>query len=400
MTSPTIAPGPDPVSPADADRCPGLLRPHRAADGAVVRIRLIGGVIPAVALAAVGAAAVRYGDGTVTLTSRGNLQLRGLRVDEHGDADAGLVEAITTAGLLPSATHERVRNVLVSPLTGIAGGHADLRPVAGRLDEMLCATAELAALSGRFVFGLDDGRGDLTDQSIDLGITLTDGTTARLRIGPWWGSSVPLAEVPTSLIGHALRFLAQPGSPWRIADLAGEGRELLPAEHRVEPVRPLGHPRSVGVIARDDGGTAAVVGVPLGRLDPEQLQTLVAVATAEDDTCGGAAVVITPDRTVVIPHVGADAAPRLDAAGLLVDPADPRHTVTACIGGPGCARASGPTAGVARTVAVTDTLATGLPVHVVACERRCGAPAGAHLELLVTRAGLHRRLRTPGARTR
>lgn len=399
MTSPTTAPGPGPVSPADADRCPGLLRPHRAADGAVVRIRLIGGLISTAALTAVGAAARRYGDGTVALTSRGNLQLRGLRVDRHGDAETGLVDAITAAGLLPSPTHERVRNILVSPLTGIAGGRADLRPLAGRLDEILCATNELAGLSGRFLFGLDDGRGDLSDQNIDLGAIATDASTARLRIGPWYGPSVPLPEIPSGIIGLARRFLDLSETPWRIADLAGQGRELLRAHQQVEPVRPVNHPRPVGVVERDDGGTAGVVGVPLGRLHPEQLQAIVAVASAGDDTPGGT-VVITPDRTVVIPHADTDAARGLGAAGLLVDPADPRHAVTACIGGPGCAKASGPTAGVARAEAVTETLATGLPVHVVACERRCGAPAGAHLELLVTRAGLHRHLRPTGVPTR
>lgn len=403
MTSPTTAPGTGSASAVEADRCPGMLRPHQAADGAVVRIRLIGGRIPVAALAAVGAAARRYGDGTITLTSRGNLQLRGLSVDERGDADAGLVEAISAAGLLPSRTHERVRNVLVSPLTGIAGGHVDLRPAADELDRKLCRDRDLAELSGRFLFGLDDGRGDLSSQVVDLGVTAVDRRTARLRIGAWWGPPIAVVDAADTLIECARRFRSLAGNLWRIGDLTHQGREILPTDCPAEPVRSDDQDREMGVVAGDDGGTAGVVGIPLGRLDTAQLDTVLDVARqghAATAGSGAADVVVTPDRRIVIPYVDPDAVRQLAAAGLIVDPGDPRRAVTACTGAPGCASAEGPTTAVARTDAVRETRSTGLPVHVVACERRCGAPPGSHLELLVTRTGLRRHLRPTGARTR
>lgn len=380
-----------------------MLRPHRAADGAVVRIRLIGGRISAAALTAVGAAAQRYGDGTVAVTSRGNLQLRGLAVDEHGDADPGLVAAIAAAGLLPSPSHERIRNVVVSPLTGIAGGLADLRPLAADLDEMVCGTPELSRLSGRFLFGLDDGRGDLSDQTVDLGVTALDRTTGRLRIGAWWGPRLALADAAAALTELALHFLDLSGNAWRMADLENGGRELLPPGRSSEPVVAQDLPRPVGLVDRDDGAQAAVAAVPLGRLDPSQLTTVVDVAEAGPAparTPDAAHLVVTTDRSIVIPRVRPDAVQRLSTAGLIVDPSDARRAVSACTGAPGCAHAEGPTGTVARTTALQETRASGLPVHVVACERRCGAPARAHLELLVTRAGLRRYPQPTGARTR
>ena len=52
------------------------------------------------------------------------------------------------AGLLPSATHERVRNIVASPLSGRAGGNLDVRPWVGELDAAICAEPRLAELGG------------------------------------------------------------------------------------------------------------------------------------------------------------------------------------------------------------------------------------------------------------
>ena len=61
------------------DRCPGVLRPWPADDGALVRLRLIGGRLPtAVAGSRSARSPTTYGDGDVHLTGRANLQLRGL----------------------------------------------------------------------------------------------------------------------------------------------------------------------------------------------------------------------------------------------------------------------------------------------------------------------------------
>ena len=83
-------------------------------------------------------------------------------------------ERLRASGLVPSPTHELVRNVVASPLSGLDGhGHCDLRPVARALDAALCADARLADLPGRFMFVLDDGRGDVIGQPFDLGVLAT-----------------------------------------------------------------------------------------------------------------------------------------------------------------------------------------------------------------------------------
>lgn len=208
-----------------ADRCPGVLRPWIAEDGGLVRIRLIGGEIPVAGLVALAAIADRYGVPGLHLTRRANLQLRGLPVVDGRLAPA-VVDELLGTGLLPSPTHELVRNVMVSPLTGLDGGRADLGAVARELDRLVCSDPVLAALPGRFLFVLDDGRGDLVGRSLDLGLVAVGEDTAQLRAGTdQWGPVVDLAAAPGALVELARTFLSRRGSgrtaAWHVGELDG-----------------------------------------------------------------------------------------------------------------------------------------------------------------------------------
>src|SRR4051795_5404239 len=123
-----------------ADACPGALQTHAAADGGLARVRVPGG-LPGAARPGVRAAPARArGDGARELTSRGNLQLRGL--PEGAEAELG--DRLAGAGVLPSATRERVRNVLASTLSGPTGdGVLDVRAWVPAFDAGLQAHAAL-----------------------------------------------------------------------------------------------------------------------------------------------------------------------------------------------------------------------------------------------------------------
>ncbi|MCW2782722.1 MAG: ferredoxin-nitrite reductase [Marmoricola sp.] len=212
------------------DLCPGVARPWVAADGALVRLRLVGGQISLAALGKLADVSSRYGDGDIHLTTRANLQLRGLPAAD-GLLPAEVVDTLAATGLVPSPSHELVRNVMVSPLTGISGGRADLRPVARALDAGLCAAPLLASLPARFLFVLDDGRGDVAGRSLDLGLVALSATTAQLRFGSAWGPVVGLGEAPARLLSLAHRFLESRGdgatAAWHVAEL---DRPLAPGQ--------------------------------------------------------------------------------------------------------------------------------------------------------------------------
>src|SRR5258707_15536185 len=62
----------------DRDAWPGALQLHQAADGALARVRLPGGMILARQLEELAHAATRFGSPGMELTSRGNIQLRAI----------------------------------------------------------------------------------------------------------------------------------------------------------------------------------------------------------------------------------------------------------------------------------------------------------------------------------
>lgn len=359
------------------DLCPGLLRPFPAEDGAIVRLRLPGGEAP-VALLAELMEIARRGAGFLQLTSRGNLQLRGLP-DPLPDA---LVDAVMATGLIPSPAHERVRNILVSPLSGwwprnapdAPPAVADVREIVTELDRLICADRVLAGLPGRFLFAVDDGRGDMLDEPFDVLYRALDATTGEVRLAGQ-GDVFPvgaanaagaLAAVARAFQHH--RAVANP-APWHLHELSSDDQDaLLRNVTDTGSDTPLDRgPRAAG--RRPEPGAVgphAVIGLPLGRITPAGLAELAAVT----DT-----VILTPWRSVVVP----DGAGRLDdLASFATSPASGWAKVSACTGAPGCLRGAHDTEAVARElVGAIDAGALTLtePVHLVACDRHCGATA-------------------------
>ncbi len=197
--------------------------------------------------------AVELGDGRVELTSRGNVQLRAL----PADAAEPLTAALTRAGLLPSLDHDRVRNVLASPLAGLdgLGSGRDLTAIVVALDAGLCARPRLAELSGRFLFAVDDGRGDVAGLGADVvalvggdgivvnglaptGLAATVGDTVASgfmvnKPAPRSDVEATTNDVVAVMLAFAEAFLderAGAGSAaWRIDDLPGGAERVRTA---------------------------------------------------------------------------------------------------------------------------------------------------------------------------
>jgi precorrin-3B synthase len=376
---------------AAADRCPGVLRLAEAADGYLARIRRPGGLIGAGQMRVLARLAGELGDGRVELTSRGNVQLRGLAADAAGR----LAEELSLAGLLPSPGHDLVRNVLASPLAGLDGG-TDLTAIVQALDAALCTRPRLAELPGRFLFAVDDGRGDVAGLGADVlaqvraDSAVVNGLAVRVAARRGAADHAAAGDVVTVMLACAEVFLdvraAERGTAWRIADLADGAERVraavaarlrLTAAPAAPPIAPAARP--VGVVG--PGGTAAVLLAPLGRLTASQLTWLA-------DRVRGRPARITPWRSVVLPDL-ADAAGLIrDAAGLGfgVDAASPWLRVTACAGRPRCVSA------LADVQADAAAFAARWPdriVHVSGCGRRCGRPAATQVDVTATSEGYY-----------
>lgn len=346
----------------DADACPGALQVHRAADGALVRVRLPGGTITAAQLATLARASSECGSATLELTARGNVQLRGIT-----DVTA-VADAVAGAGLLPSSTHERVRNIVASPLSGRVGGRADVRAWVGELDAAICGEPGLAELGGRFWFGLDDGRADVSGLGADVGVHALDDGAALLLAGRDSGVRLAVGEVAETLIDIAARFVEVRGKAWRVNELA-DVAALWPGVELGAAFPPVTKP-PVGWIGQDDGRVALGAAVPLGVLPARVAECLASIGAAVE-----APLVITPWRSVLVcdllEEVAEVSVQVLAPLGLVFDENSPWLTVSACTGSPGCAHSAADVrADAARALSVDSAVHR----HFVGCERACGSP--------------------------
>ncbi|MEV7927968.1 hypothetical protein [Kitasatospora sp. NPDC088779] len=400
-TPDATAPGAAVPDRGRADACPGALRLHPADDGALARVRLPGGLLTVRQALALADAAEALGDGELETTSRGNVQLRGLA--SHCGAE--LAERLRAVGLLPSDTHERVRNIVASPLAGLDGhGFADVQAWVRELDARLCASDWAAGLSGKFLFALDDGRGDVA--AFDADVTLIAGPdgSALLRLGrAAHGRPAPAGQEVTAVLDAARTFLDVLRESGRKAWHLREVPELLPAGPVPVPafagaapavgvVPTAGAVRTVGPLATAAGGAVAgglSVGMRFGRAGAAQWRELAGACAGE--------IRLTPWRGAVLPGAPADRLPALAAAGFRTAPGSPWERATACTGLPGCAKSRADVradaaraldaAAVAGSPPVTGLPTAGLPVHWSGCERRCGHPAGRWVDVLATGQG-------------
>jgi precorrin-3B synthase len=387
---------------------------HRADDGALARVQVAGGLLDAGRAEALAAAAEELGDGHLDLTSRGNVQLRGLRAE---DAGAELTGRLQRAGLLP-ADPTAPRAVVASPLAGL-DGRGPGGPGGPGVTEVVAALADgLAgrglALSGRFLFAVDDGRGDTAALGADVTVTARQGEGYAVRIGA--NAVLDEGEAPRDAVRAAglaldaaeafLRLTRERDEVWRIADLDASGATVadalgLPYGTYPAPAAEAAPPAH-GIVPHPDGARAALhVGVPLGRTDVARWRLLIGTAGQRGD----GTLRLTPWRGVVLPGLAAGEAvgalAELAGAGFVVDDASAWSTASACAGRPGCGKAladvradlaaalgeAGANAEAGADAGAADAPAGPalLPVHVSGCARRCGRPgagAGAWVDVL------------------
>ncbi|MFB8279356.1 precorrin-3B synthase [Nocardia colli] len=387
------------------DSCPGVLRLHEAADGPLARIRVPGGRVEPGQLVVLAEAARELGDGNIELTSRGNIQLRQVR-------DAGeLTGRLEAAGLLPSHSHERVRNIVASPLSGRIGGSADVHGLVPVLDAGLLAAARLAELPGRVLFTLDDGRGDVSGLGGDIGVHAT-GTDefALILAGQDSGIRISAADAVDVMLAAAHGFLDLRGDEagrWRLheiengADQVAELLGLNRAADRVELTAAQDIP--IGWLDQDNGLVALGASVRLGSLPARTAEFIAAVERP---------VFITPWRSLILPDLDEWTAEQvvrvLAPMDLIFDANSPWLQVSACAGRPGCAKSltdvrADATAAVESgrvlppnpnppthqdiPILPANELTVAGRQHWSGCDRRCGHPQAPATDVIATESG-------------
>jgi precorrin-3B synthase len=136
------------LRPAAKGWCPGAYRPMESGDGLIVRVRPQLARLTAEQALGLCAAALAHGSGLIDLTSRANLQLRGVTEDRH----QALIDDLWALGLLDAdPALEGRRNILVDP--SWQDGDETQRIAAA----LVARLAELPPLPAKFGFAIDAG---------------------------------------------------------------------------------------------------------------------------------------------------------------------------------------------------------------------------------------------------
>ena len=378
------------------DACPSAHAPFEAADGALLRVRVPGGIIGSCGLRAIAAAAALSDNGIIELTNRANIQLRGFTATAAARALAVLIDADLVD---PDDGADARRNVVGSPLAGIDTGElVDVRPTVAAVADVL--TGWTGAISPKFGVIVDGGgvshlRGRRHD--VVLGAVVVDG---RVVFEVGFGEALPVGQqvdpcTPTLVVevGDAARVVAVAlGLSERPADVVKRlgrdgaltalsdavGGRIVNGSRLERPALPSAAP--IGV------GNGWVGGAPvLGRMDESALVALADFA----DRFGHGQVRITPWRSVVLP-VRSDADVRalrvgLETIGMYTDVLAPAASVIACAGRTGCTSAEADTR--ADALALIARLPRGdrsapTPIHLSGCPKRCASRSTAMLTLV------------------
>lgn len=344
-----------PARPAAKGWCPGAYRPMMSGDGLVVRIRPRLSRLTAAEAAGVAKAALTHGSGEIDLTSRANLQIRGVRLEAH---DALLADLAALGLLDADPALEARRNIVAEPLWR-AGDDTAL--IAAALTD---AVAGLPDLPAKFGFAVDAGaERRLAAASADIRVERGASGGLILRAdGAEKGAPVTAETAPQQALSLAWWFHETGGAEaGRMARHLGASP--LPADWATEA------PAVAAPLEPGATPLGPALGAPFGRISARGLLRLLTKS-------GAAAIRLAPGRVLVLEG---GAAVEDDA---FVAAPDPLLAADACPGAPACREATVETRAVARQLAAAGLAAAPDGLHVSGCAKGCARPRPAHLTLV------------------
>jgi ferredoxin-nitrite reductase len=401
----------------------GLFQVAPAEDAFMCRLRLPGGIVSAHQLRGIADVAERHGSGFADVTTRANLQLRGI----GARSGAEVLTSLHELGIVPRGSGaDNVRNVTGSPTAGIDPREIlDTRPFTRALHHHVLHHRELYGLPRKFNVAFDGGGavGVLEDTN-DVGFAavrvgeghgVPAGAWFRLRLGGITGhgdfardAGVVVAPSDAVAVADAvLRVFLEHGDrtdrkrarlkylldAWGLERFTAEVEKRLPSPlarlplDRCEPRAPWVKDGHVGVHAQRQPGLCYVgVVLPVGRLDAPRMRGLAALA----ERLGSGTLRLTVWQNVIVSDVPearlAEAKAEIERLGLHWKATAFRSSLVACTGSKGCRYSATDTKGHALALAehLESRLAPDEPVniHLTGCPHSCAQHRIADVGLL------------------
>ncbi|MGM0825013.1 MAG: cobalamin biosynthesis protein CobG [Pseudomonadota bacterium] len=345
-------------SPRIKGWCPGAWRPMATGDGLLVRVRPPLGQLSCQQVVALCDAAETFGSGLIELTSRANLQLRGVTDESWPPLMAFLVEHQLVSDD-PEA--ERQPQLMLAP----AWQKGDDTPTIARL--LQARGSELAAMPGKVGIAIDAGNAPvLGDSAADFRIERSmEGSLIVRADGYALGTAVSDIDAAVEQLIRLTHWFVDTGG-WASGRMRRHTAPLpdwAPADTA---------PASLGEkLALGEHREGIVVGLPFGRVAAETLREAVSQTSAR-------VVQVTPWRRLLLKYC--DTLPAVD--GLIRHNSDPRLAMDACPGTPFCEQASVATQPLAEKL--SGWVETS--VHISGCAKGCARRSPADV-CLVGEAG-------------
>lgn len=390
----------------------------------MMRLRLPSGIITSNQTRTLAEIVQRYGDdGSADITTRQNLQLRGIRIEDLPDIFSRLKEADMTS---VQSGMDNVRNITGSPVAGLdADELIDTRELADQVQDMITNKGEgnpaFSNLPRKFniaIAGCRDNSVHAEINDIAFVPAYKDGNIGfNVLVGGFFSAKRCAAAVPLNAwvdksdvvdLCEAILIVYRDRGPranrqksrlmWLIDELGIElfracveqqlGRTLLPAAPKDEII--WDKRDHIGIYAQKQSGLNYVgLHVPVGRLSAADLFDLARIA----DVYGSGELRLTVEENVIIPNVPDSRLESLVKEPLLerfsIDPAPLMRALVSCTGAKFCNFALIETK--SRSVAMIKELEAQLSIpkpvriHWTGCPNSCAQPQVADIGLMGTK---------------
>ncbi len=351
--------------------CPTTRKPMSSGDGLLMRLKPALHRLTLPELEIVCDVAATFGSSMVALTSRANLQIRGL--DETGYE--ALINQLIKASIIPEQTpiFEDL-NLLVSPFWQDGDSHCTIA------DELYQRCAELPALPAKFGFAIDLHKNAvLRDASADIRLERSEDGQILLRADGADKGVIVSAENAVSKLIELTHFYASErrGLQRRMARFVRDGKlteawQQCPKTADIDS-RHIFSPGNIWLDEETKSRKGQFVGLPLGRIDANQLKAAMQASRTP-------AIRLTPYNMVLVEDVH-DAV----CEGMITKKDDPLLSIKACVGAPYCASGFINTSEVAEEVKGLDAEL----IHISGCGKGCAYPNLAALTISGQQDKLH-----------
>ncbi len=390
----------------------------------MMRLRLPNGIITSNQTRTLAEIVQRYGDdGSADITTRQNLQLRGIRIEDLPDIFSRLKEVDLTS---VQSGMDNVRNITGSPVAGLDADELfDTRELAVQAQDMITncgeGNPEFSNLPRKFniaIAGCRDNSVHAEINDIAFVPAYTDGNIGfNVLVGGFFSAKRCEAAIPLNAwvspsdvvdLCKAILIVYRDRGPranrqksrlmWLIDELGIEqfrsqveqelGRTLLPAAAKDEIIwEKRDH---IGIYDQKQSGLKYVgLHVPVGRLSAADLFDLARIA----DVYGSGELRLTVEENVIIPNVPESRIESLVKEPLLerfaIDPAPLMRALVSCTGSKFCNFALIETK--SRSVAMIKELEAELSIpkpiriHWTGCPNSCAQPQVADIGLMGTK---------------